>query len=293
MEERENAPESDLYDGNDDHVAAETVALLSIEKEARQAAGIEGPMSASALIGQARFRAALDADRSNGTTAFLDMASRLRRSLRSVCRYPAKAVLPSNVRIIGTVNMDDTTHPLSPKVLDRVHVMMVTNPLLEQDDIAAEIDERHSTVDQARVFVPASLFGQRQPYPRHDSEDQREVGDRLRTMAQDHLSSARIEFGLRALRQAKNYAAQAERIGMPTQEIFNNIVLQKVLPKIHLDPQARARDGEPKMRRLQALYDSLHQMFSKEEIRGKPCYQVLQKMMEQAGDDGLVTYWAQ
>lgn len=35
------------------------------------------------------------------------------------CRVPAKISLPSNLFIIGTVNIDETTYMFSPKVLDR------------------------------------------------------------------------------------------------------------------------------------------------------------------------------
>lgn len=39
---------------------------------------------------------------------------------------PRKITMPKNVFIIGTVNFDHTTHPLSPKVLDRVQIVELT-----------------------------------------------------------------------------------------------------------------------------------------------------------------------
>src|SRR3546814_19248598 len=67
---------------------------------------------------------------------------RLRRSLAAQMRMPTSITLPENVWIFGAVNIDDTTHQLSPKVLDRVQVVRLRNPMLaDWDAIAAEAHE--------------------------------------------------------------------------------------------------------------------------------------------------------
>src|SRR3546814_4720048 len=57
-------------------------------------------------------------------------------------RMPTSITLPENVWIFGAVNMDDTTHQLSHKVLDRVQVVRFRNPMLaDWDAIEAEVQE--------------------------------------------------------------------------------------------------------------------------------------------------------
>ena len=41
--------------------------------------------------------------------------------------YPSEIIIPSNLQIVGTINMDETTKDISPKVIDRSYVIEVTN----------------------------------------------------------------------------------------------------------------------------------------------------------------------
>lgn len=56
---------------------------------------------------------------------------RLRREYNLLNRisktYPSEIIIPSNLQIVGTVNMDETTKDISPKVIDRSYVIEVTN----------------------------------------------------------------------------------------------------------------------------------------------------------------------
>lgn len=40
-------------------------------------------------------------------------------------RYPAKIQIPKNIRFVGTINKDETTKDLSPKVIDRSYIMEI------------------------------------------------------------------------------------------------------------------------------------------------------------------------
>lgn len=44
-------------------------------------------------------------------------------NLELILYYPAKFIIPKNVRFIGTLNMDETVKPLSPKVIDRSFII--------------------------------------------------------------------------------------------------------------------------------------------------------------------------
>ena len=61
--------------------------------------------------------------------SILSHHARLRRMINGILSVPPVLTIPSNIRIIGAINIDDTTHYLSPKVLDRAHVLQFQSPL--------------------------------------------------------------------------------------------------------------------------------------------------------------------
>ena len=66
----------------------------------------------------------------------------IRRMINGILRIPPKLKFPKNVRIIGAINIDETTHYLSPKILDRAHIMKFDSPLLfNWSQITDEIEE--------------------------------------------------------------------------------------------------------------------------------------------------------
>lgn len=50
--------------------------------------------------------------------------------ISGILNIPSSIKFPLNVRIIGAINIDETTHYLSPKILDRAHIMKFDSPLL-------------------------------------------------------------------------------------------------------------------------------------------------------------------
>ncbi|MDF9611007.1 DUF3578 domain-containing protein [Bacillus cereus] len=54
--------------------------------------------------------------------------------------------IPSNVYIIGTVNMDETTHPLSKKVLDRANTIEFNTVNLDYFNFLMDIEEKEAEV---------------------------------------------------------------------------------------------------------------------------------------------------
>jgi hypothetical protein len=47
--------------------------------------------------------------------SFAQLHGRIRRMLTGALTVPPRLSIPSNVRFVGAVNMDDTTHYLSPE----------------------------------------------------------------------------------------------------------------------------------------------------------------------------------
>ncbi len=123
--------------------------------------------------------------------------------------------LPLNVAITGTINVDESTHALSDKLLDRANVIELTDVDLEafRAQYAGHVDD--------------SMWG---------------------CLAHVHglVAQAGRPFGYRVLREIVSYIEHAEGI-MTAQQALDLQVKQKVLPKL------RGEDSPPLRKALEDL----------------------------------------
>jgi hypothetical protein len=117
--------------------------------------------------------------------------------------------LPLNVRITGTVNVDESTHTLSDKLLDRANVIELTDVDLE-------------------------AFRRSYREPVHEAAWQ--------LIAQVHAIMARAgqPFGYRTIAEMLRYIERARGVLAPDQALDQQIK-QKVLPKLRGDDTPRLR----------------------------------------------------
>jgi MoxR-like ATPase len=140
--------------------------------------------------------------------------------------------LPSNVIVIGTVNVDETTYMFSPKVLDRafVHEFRVRPDELDSDmrrptPLPAASQEIHRHV--VRV-LQSDDWQFDHPHPAQDAL----VDDLKRVHA--HLGRVNLDFGHRVLYEALRFASVAGSAGLGSADtILDYIVMTKLLPKVH------------------------------------------------------------
>ena len=131
---------------------------------------------------------------------------------------PTHIRYPNNLVIIGTVNMDETTHGISDKVLDRAF-----------------------TIEFWDVDLEA--------YPhwgaRNLSEEQEDEVRRLLTDLMESLRPARLHFGWRVIDDVLDYAdrAMADGSAPDLAEVLDDVVYAKVLPKLRGDESRRFSDA--------------------------------------------------
>lgn len=257
LEARDTSPTIALYTSDEErHVVVENSLFLSIEEEARQRAGMDDDATFIDVLKNQQANALL-----HQLGGFQDAESvllhhgRLRRSMSALLRTPNSIRFPSNVRIIGAINIDETTHYLSPKVLDRAHVLRFRNPvLMDWDAIEAELE--HFDVDvELPLCLTATDLGLRSHYPPYDRSDSHAV--LLTEWARMHLDPLGIEFGLRAIRQSLGYLQAARQAGIGDIEALDNVVQHKILPKLMFDAGRTAPNGRSKRDILVDLRDAL------------------------------------
>jgi MoxR-like ATPase len=117
--------------------------------------------------------------------------------------------LPLNVRITGTVNVDESSHTLSDKLLDRANVIELTDV-----DLAAFRQSYREPIDEAAWPIISQIHA--------------------------IMTRAGQPFGYRALAEMLRYIEQARGVIPPAQALDQQIK-QKILPKLRGDDTPRLR----------------------------------------------------
>lgn len=161
---------------------------------------------------------------------------------------PRELHLPPNLYFVGTVNVDETTHAFSPKVLDRAFTIELSQadfadypPAVgDADDLSDEVrnqllkqfsdDGRWPVIDKAMVRE----IVEQEPWLRADLTD-----------LNARLGDDGLQFAYRVFDEIACFVWRAARNGMwggDLRAAFDEAVLMKVLPKFH---GSRARLEEP------------------------------------------------
>jgi MoxR-like ATPase len=126
-----------------------------------------------------------------------------------VPREPLK--IPKNLFVTGTINVDETTHEISPKVLDRAHLLVLTS----------RWDEYYNKSPLAEDSEFGDLF------KRLLSKQ----GGILRCFAAE-LDEAQLGFGYRTAEDILRFVNRARQTGVDEDAALDQAIASKVLPKI-------------------------------------------------------------
>jgi hypothetical protein len=195
---------------------------------------------------------------------------------------PDKVNWPSNLFVIGTVNIDETTYMFSPKVLDRAHVIEFK---VEWDEIKAGLasppppDLPRWNAAQTGNFLSIALNERKTIGP----ADQETLEQALSELY-DCLKGTRFNFAHRTARECLNYVAAGKNLSEAgltatneTSVLVDTAILQKALPKLNGSAGALTKA-------LDKIID-----FSKK--RGlKSCERKLAAMREQLKSDQFVSF---
>lgn len=296
LEQRAKPPTIQLYTADEErHVVVEQGLFLHVEAEARQRAGLSDEATLEDILSDDRANAEIH--RLSGLAdkeSVLLHHARLRRSLAGQMRMPTSLTLPANVWIFGAVNMDETTHQLSPKVLDRVHVLRFGNPMLaDWDAIEAEIAAAADTlpVELPSILIRPDEIGLRHDYPAFDRQD--EDVRFLSDVSRRYLDPLGVEFGLRAIRQAQGYKAAAVAAGLSRHQALDGVIRHKILPKLAFDAARSASSGRTRRDILVELRGELAKRFEGTDVdTDAGSITELDRIIRLAeGNNGIVNYW--
>lgn len=159
---------------------------------------------------------------------------------------PARLLLPPNLFIVGTVNVDETTYMFSPKVLDRANVI----------EFRVSVEDMREFLDSPSMFELDKLKGQGIEYgslfvdaaatpgvsldslPETIAEGTKAKADVQKALGElfEILSPIGAEFGYRTAAEIYRFVymhALLVGAGWQVLDAIDAQVLQKVMPKLH------------------------------------------------------------
>jgi energy-coupling factor transporter ATP-binding protein EcfA2 len=151
---------------------------------------------------------------------------------------PSEIILPLNLFVVGTVNMDETTHMFSPKVLDRANVIEMNEIDLHAITNNADHVEK-GLISQDQYYFPDSV-----PFLKINLSTlahTKELNDTHQDQFKDLFEVNKIlkqinrHFGYRVYNEISNYILKAIQHSDPANVVIATDIqiLQKILPKLH------------------------------------------------------------
>ncbi|MBB3857680.1 MoxR-like ATPase [Xanthomonas arboricola] len=164
----------------------------------------------------------------------------------------AEIPLPSNLYIIGTINIDETTNPVSDKVLDRATVIDIS--AVDAPGFLVSLVNRHPELEFARNAAQAKLL-------------------EIHGLMHQHGQS----FGYRVIEEFIRYHAfDALHLGSSPNEVTDDLLVQKILVKLRgserqrplLSALEKASQGLPRtLKYISRLKDDLDEFGSFQAMR--------------------------
>ncbi|ROR86958.1 dynein-related subfamily AAA family protein [Vibrio crassostreae] len=296
LEDRDNTPTIQLYsDDESAHVLSELKAVVSIISDAKAKYDQDGVVDFVKLMQDEAVNDEMK--RAFGFSekdSLIKYHGDIRRMLSGIISTPSTIKIPSNVRIIGAINIDETTHYLSPKILDRTHIMKFKSPLLTDWNKIFEEIEGYDLDDVSKpLFMDVEALGQRASYPKFDrNNDFCQLFIELNEQFFDRLG---VEFGMRTIRQGLNYLDLFSDVNDNTEQAINNFIIHKVLPKFTFDGNKLSGDTQKIDLLEKVLLEKLEEVIpSHESVADEfSCVAALRSIIENAkANDGVVNYWA-
>ncbi|MCY1720701.1 hypothetical protein OU798_10125 [Prolixibacteraceae bacterium Z1-6] len=147
---------------------------------------------------------------------------------------PSKLILPSNLFIIGTVNIDETTYMFSPKVLDRANAIEFRVTKGEIETFFANQQDVDMDKLKTRGTSMAQSFLELAEYKKFNNQDLSETHKTLVNFF-EQLKKTGAEFGYRSATEIIRLINQLTIIdsSLSPNEKLDIAIMQKLLPKLH------------------------------------------------------------
>jgi hypothetical protein len=171
--------------------------------------------------------------------------ARLKRLQMFLSNQRSRQPIPENMVLLGTLNSDETTYDLSPKVIDRSFT--ITYPLADFDQFSRQNTNQESS---SHSSLSASKLRQvlKEGYLKdlgllaNPKSDGWAKIRQWQTQYFSEASSLGIPLGYRARNEYAVFCSVANWLGLDSQETFSHFLFAKILPRIYFFKEDRSNN---------------------------------------------------
>lgn len=194
---------------------------------------------------------------------------KLKKKWNSLNRYQHEIKIPDNIRFVGTINKDETTKNLSPKVIDRSYIMEIDNYTKEL------VEEISKDAGKERKKYNENLYINSQQFNINNIDISSELENKLVSIT-NILAKVDIALSNRLYNQIKELNGS----GIFNEcDIFDAIVATKILPKINFEIDNEENDIRAEL---------------KDYLENTSVSKVIFEKMNKNSDEsgmGILTFW--
>ncbi len=201
-------------------------------------------------------------------------------------KYPAHMEIPEGLIIFGTVNLDDTTHHLSPKFLDRSFIINVP-----AQKLADQISKIGNASAQNQTFFDMSLNSVKELVNGKEnfSPETQKIWEDVLGWQEDYIQPLGIRLGFRFSQMYVNFMQIAAKFNVEPRAAASVFFQSKLLPWISFNRDDKAI-GDADQTKL----DILESWVGDEIVSSYPqeygLQSALQKILERSSDSIVVRY---
>ncbi|CAM3997809.1 McrB family protein [Flavobacterium sinopsychrotolerans] len=209
---------------------------------------------------------------------------------------PNNIILPKNLFIIGTVNIDETTYMFSPKVLDRANTIEFR---VNEKDLTNYFDSKIKLDMDSLKFKGTSMA---ESFINIATDETNKDFDKAKVELLyffTELKKSGAEFGYRSASEIGRLIQKLEELGEEGDDLLDIAIMQKLLPKLHGSRSKLSKilitlgnlclndsiDSKTK------YFDQLDDIdFTESNIKYKLSFEKIIRMYKNALDNGFTSY---
>jgi 5-methylcytosine-specific restriction protein B len=209
---------------------------------------------------------------------------------------PNNIVLPKNLFIIGTVNIDETTYMFSPKVLDRANTIEFR---VNEEDLTTYFD---SKIKLDMDLLKSYGTSMAENFVDIATDESNKDFDKIKVELLyffTELKKSGAEFGYRTAFEIGRLIQKLEELGEKGDDLLDIAIMQKLLPKLHGSRSKLSKilitlgnlclndsiDSKTK------YFDQLNDIdFTESNIKYKLSFEKIVRMYKNALDNGFTSY---
>ena len=185
----------------------------------------------------------------------------------NLVQYPHAIEIPSNIRFVGTMNMDGSVKPLAPKVIDRSFII--------------RIGEQDEKPEKSEIIVAMTIGAEHFTLQKSNEHPQKYFFEEKFDQLSSSLEQIGAGYNRRVKKHMEDYIHISSDFDLEEETVLDEILMTKLLPRINYFIQRNDSFAEE-------LKNKVANVVGKES----KAYQKVDIMWQKSKNSQIFSYWS-